>query len=207
MCIRDSMTSQQQLDAIRPKVARLKDRRNEIFLKEVLPELEDQGIRLSNLEDLDEEQRAELDRAFEEQVFPVLTPLAVDPAHPFPYISNLSLNLAVITNDPKVGGLQFARVKVPPILPRFLVLSDGERFVPLEQVIAVHLDRLFPGKDIVGHYPFRVTRNADLAVEEEEADDLLQAMETVLQARQRFSRAVRLEVHPDISEDALDLLM
>jgi polyphosphate kinase len=125
----------------------------------------------------------------------VLTPLAVDPAHPFPYISNLSMNLAVLVARPGRRERRFARVKVPPVLPRFLVMPDGERFVPLEQVIADHLDRLFPGLEVLEHHVFRVTRNADFEVEEEEADDLLLAIETEL-TRRRFGRVVRLEVEP-----------
>ena len=110
---------------------------------------------------------------FEDQIFPVLTPLAVDPAHPFPYISDLSLNLAVVVRDPGSAVRRFARVKVPPLLPRFLKLSGGRRFVPIEQVIAAHLERLFPGMTIVEHHAFRVTRDADVEVEVDEADDLL----------------------------------
>ncbi len=203
----DGMTAQEQLQAIRPRTETLKERIDRLVVKDLLPGLEAEGIRLANLDELSEEDRDQLDQIFDQQVFPVLTPLAVDPAHPFPYISNLSLNLAVLVRNPATGTTQFARVKVPPILPRFIVLPDGVRFVPLEQVIATHLDRLFPGLEVEAHHPFRVTRNADLAVEEEEADDLLAAMETVLQMRHRFSRAVRLEAHPDISDAALRLLM
>ena len=127
-------------------------------------------------------------------MYPVLTPLAVDPAHPFPYISNLSMNLAVLVTNPKTGEQQFARVKVPQSLPRFIVLADQEHFVPVEQVIAAHIDRLFPGMDVAGHHPFQITRSAEQALEEEEADDLLEAMESLLVTRHRFSRAIRLEV-------------
>ena len=138
-------------------------------------------------------------------MFPVLTPLAVDPAHPFPYISNLSLNLAVVVKDPDDGETRFARVKVPPILPRFVVMPDGERFVPLEQVIAAHLDRLFPGLEVLEHHAFRVTRNADFEVEEDEADDLMLAIESELN-RRRFGRVVRLEIEPDMPDTVLELL-
>ena len=123
----------------------------------------------------------------------MLTPLAVDPAHPFPYISNLSLNLAVVVRDPDTGEERFARVKVPPLLPRFVALPDNERFVLLEQVIAAKLDLLFPGMEILAHHPFRVTRDADFELEDE-AEDLLEAMESVLRRRSRFGRVVRLEV-------------
>ncbi|HET8740406.1 MAG TPA: polyphosphate kinase 1, partial [Acidimicrobiia bacterium] len=143
---------------------------------------------------------------FRDQVFPVLTPLAVDPAHPFPYISNLSLNLAIFVRNPETRLTRFARVKIPPILPRFVVLPDGERFVPLEQVIASHLDSLFPGMEVLGHHVFRVTRNADFEVEEDEGGDLLMTIESELTQR-RFGRVVRLEVHPDMPDEVLDLLM
>jgi polyphosphate kinase len=139
-------------------------------------------------------------------VFPVVTPLAVDPAHPFPYISNLSLNLAIFVRNPETTLTRFARVKIPPILPRFVVLPDGERFIPLEQVIAAHLDALFPGMEVLGHHVFRVTRNADFEVEEDEGGDLLMTIESELTQR-RFGRVVRLEVHPDMPDDVLDLLM
>jgi polyphosphate kinase len=139
-------------------------------------------------------------------VFPVLTPLGVDPAHPFPYISNLSLNQAVLVYDAQHDQERFARVKVPPTLPRFIGLPDGERFILLEDLIAVHLDALFPGMTVVDHWMFRVTRNADLTVEEEEADDLLAALEMELR-RRRFGRAVRLEIEAGASEKVLSLLV
>ncbi len=118
-------------------------------------------------------------------MYPVLTPLAVDPAHPFPYISNLSLNLAVVVRDPESRDERFARVKVPPLLPRFVPLSERVRFVPLEQVIAAHLDRLFPGMEILDHTPFRVTRDADFELDDED-EDLLEAIESVLHRRAKF---------------------
>jgi polyphosphate kinase len=202
----DGVPPAAQLRAIDAYVEVLAHRAAELFRDEVVPGLEAHGIRLSAWHALDDEDQAHLVAIFEEQVFPVLTPLAVDPAHPFPYISNLSLNLAVVVRDPDGGEQHFARVKVPPILPRFLVLPDGERFVPLEQVIAAHLDRLFPGWEVVEHHAFRVTRNADFEVEEEEADDLLLAIESEL-TRRRFGRVVRLEVEPDITEEVLGLLV
>jgi polyphosphate kinase len=137
----------------------------------------------------------------------VLTPLAVDPAHPFPYISSLSLNLAVVVADPKTQQPRVARVKVPPLLDRFIVMPDGERFVPLEQVIAAHLGRLFPGMAVVAHHLFRVTRNADFAVGDEEAEDLIAAVETILRRRRRSPRVVRLEVDGTMSDDVEDLLL
>jgi polyphosphate kinase len=131
---------------------------------------------------------------FDERIFPVLTPLAVDPAHPFPYVSNLSFNLAVLVRDPATAPVRFARMKIPALLDRFLRLPDGARFVPIEQVISAHLDRLFPGMGIESHCEFRVTRDADLDIEEDEADDLLVAIESGLLRRRRASDAVRLEV-------------
>ncbi len=202
----DGMTAEEQLAAIREQVLPLYRELSRIFLEEVAPGLEEAGLIFSSWEELDDEDRKFVDEQFRQRVFPVLTPLAVDPAHPFPYISNLSLNLAVFVRNPKSGVSRFARVKVPPILPRFLMMPDGERFLPLEQVIAAHLEELFPGMDILAHYPFRVTRNADLSLEEEEADDLLAAIETEL-SRRRFGRVVRVEVEPSITDDALDLLM
>jgi polyphosphate kinase len=162
-------------------------------------------VRLSDWSSLDDDDRAHLVDVFQRQIFPVLTPLAVDPGHPFPYISNLSLNLVVEVQDPSTGERRIARVKVPPVLPRFVVMPDGERFVPLEQVIAAHLETLFPGMSIGEHYAFRVTRNADLALEEDEADDLLVAIEMELR-RRRFGRALRLEVGADMNEELVELL-
>ncbi|MGH9061714.1 MAG: RNA degradosome polyphosphate kinase, partial [Acidimicrobiales bacterium] len=163
------------------------------------------GIALSDWGSLETEDRDWATKVFGESIFPVLTPLAVDPGHPFPYISNLSLNLAVIVRDPHRSERRFARVKVPPLLPGFLELPDGRRFVPLEQVIAAHLDALFPGMHIESHHCFRVTRNADLTLEEDEADDLLEAVEVELR-RRRFGRAVRLEVDGAITEEVRTLL-
>ncbi len=202
----DGLTPSQQLTAIRAYGADLAHRQARIFHDQVAPALDDEGIRYSDWSSLDDEDRQYLVTAFEEQVFPVLTPLAVDPVHPFPYISNLSLNLAVVVRDPSDHTTHFARVKVPPILPRFVVMPDGERFVPLEQVIAAHLDQLFPGHEIVDHHLFRVTRNADLEVEEDEAEDLMLAIESEL-TRRRFGRVVRLEIEPSIPDDILNLLM
>ncbi len=200
----DGMRPAQHLAAIRPYVQQLSERQGALFA-EVATGLAAEGIRFSDWSSLDDDDQKWLVEEFEERVFPVLTPLAVDPAHPFPYISNLSLNLAVSVRDPEDGEVRFARVKVPPILPRFVVMPDGERFVPLEQVIAAHLDRLFPGLEILEHHVFRVTRNADLVVEEDEADDLMLAIESELN-RRRFGRVVRLEIEPDMPETILDLL-
>ena len=202
----DGHTPSEQLEAIRPQVVDLAGRMERLFHNELVPALSDNGIRLSDWDDLDPDDRKELVDVYEQQIYPVLTPLAVDPSHPFPYISNLSLNLAVRVRDPRTGNVRFARVKVPPLLPRFLVLSDSERFVPVEQVIAAHLDSLFSGMEVLSHHPFRVTRSAEQAVEEEEADDLLEAMESLLLTRHRFSRVVRLEVDSTMEPQVLDLL-
>lgn len=201
----DGRTAAQQLREIRERLADLVATAERVFLDELVPALAGVGIVFSKYDDLDDEDRAYLDTVFEERIFPVLTPLAVDPGHPFPYISDLSLNLAVVVNDPVTGEHRFARVKVPNLLPRFVVMPDGERFIPLEQVIASHLDVLFPGMEPGTHYAFRVTRNADLTVEEEEADDLLETIELELR-RRRFGRAVRLEIDADASEEILELL-
>ncbi|HSH59857.1 MAG TPA: RNA degradosome polyphosphate kinase [Acidimicrobiales bacterium] len=202
----DGLTPQEELDRIRARVEELAETEDRSFLDELVPALAENGIRLSDWESLDEDDREDLVKVFHEQIFPVLTPLSVDPGHPFPYISNLSLNLAVMVRDPKSGERRFARVKIPPVLPRFVVMPDGERFVPLEQVIAAHLDSLFPGMVVESHHPFRVIRNADLSLEEDEADDLLAALETELQ-RRRFGKAVRLEIHPTMSDDVRGLLV
>jgi polyphosphate kinase len=202
----DGMTPIQQLAAIREVVEEQYTEVSKLFLSEVAPALAASGIVFSDYSTLDGEDREFLDAQFREIVFPVVTPLAVDPAHPFPYISNLSMNLAVFVRNPETGVSRFARVKVPPILPRFVVLPDGERFVPLEDVIAAHLGSLFPGMEVVAHHVFRVTRNADFEIEEDEGGDLLLAIESELTQR-RLGRVVRLEVHPGIPEEVLDLLL
>ena len=201
----DGRTPQEQLAAISDRVAELVALQERLFLTSVVPALAESGIHLSSWDDLDDDDRKYLEDVFEQRIFPVLTPLAVDPGHPFPYISNLSLNLAVTVRDPELGERRFARVKVPPLLPRFVVLPDGERFVALEDVIAEHLGALFPGMEVEGHTPFRVTRNADLTLEEEEADDLLAAVELELR-RRRFGRAVRLEADRRMPVEVLELL-
>jgi polyphosphate kinase len=201
----DGLDPAEQLRAIRARVEPMVARQASIFTQELAPSLEEHGVRFCDWEELSDADRAHLEEVFEERVFPVLTPLAVDPAHPFPYISNLSLNLAVLVRDPTSGEERFARVKVPPLLPRFLVLPDGERFVPLEQVIAAHLDSLFPGMETVAHHPFRVTRDADFELSDD-AEDLLEAMELILRRRTRFGQVVRLEVDGKMSDEVLELL-
>ena len=202
----DGLRPRETLRAIGVRVSELVARQSHIFVDEIAPELAAAGIRLSDWSSLDDDDRVYLVDVFERQIFPVLTPLSVDPGHPFPYISNLSLNLIVRVGDPITGEERVARVKVPPLLPRFVVMPDGERFVPLEQIIAAHLATLFPDMVIGEHFAFRVTRNADLALEEDEADDLLVAVEMELR-RRRFGRAVRLEVAAEMSADTRDMLI
>ena len=203
----DGMTPAEQIQSIVGCVNGQVDRAARVFGEEILPALDKSGIRIVGWADLDDHDRDELSRWFHERIFPVLTPLSVDPAHPFPYISSLSLNLAAIVRDPMTGVRRFARVKVPPLLSRFLPLSDGERFVPIEQVIAAHLDVLFPGMEIAKHHVFRVTRDADVEVEEDEAEDLLAAIEDVLNRRRRGAFPVRLEIDGEMTSEIRTLLM
>jgi polyphosphate kinase len=177
-----------------------------VFTEEVRPELSAQGIEILRWDGLTPSEKARMRELFAERIFPVLTPLAVDPSHPFPYISGLSINLAVMVRNPDTGARQFARVKVPTVLPRFLPLSEG-RYVPLEDVIARHLDQLFSGMQIVGHHVFRVTRNEDLEVEEDDAENLLLALEKELLRRKVGRPPVRLEVEDDIDPKMLELLV
>ena len=202
----DGRTPTDQVRELAARARILVDREERLFLEKVAPELAENGIVLSSWEELDDDDRVHMVGVFEDRIFPVLTPLAVDPGHPFPYISNLSLNLALTVRDPVTDERRFARVKVPSLLPRFVVMPDGERFVPLEQVIAAHLDQLFPGMVVEDYVAFRVTRNADLTLEEEEADDLLAAVEMELR-RRRFGRAVRLEIDARATDEIRDLLM
>src|SRR5271165_1530792 len=201
----DGLRPAEQLKVIRARVLELVARQDRIFLDKIEPALAAADVRLSGWSSLDDDDRSYLVDVFDRQIFPVLTPLAVDPGHPFPYISNLSLNLVVEVGDPVTGEQRIARVKVPPVLSRFVVMPDGERFVPLEQVIAAHLDTLFPGMTVGEHQTFRVTRNADLTVQEDEADDLLVAVEMELR-RRRFGRAVRLEIAAAVNPAVRELL-
>src|SRR5262245_62166694 len=195
----DELTSD-KLRAIGARVRELITRRNALFRREIVPDLAAAGIHLSNLDDLDAEDRRYLDDLFDDRLFPILTPLAVDPAHPFPYISNLSLNLAVVVRAPGELTRRIARVKVPPIVPRFIVVPDGE------QLIAARLPALFPGMEIVEHSPFRVTRNTDYDVDLEEGEDMMDAVEAVLRQRRRSPIVVRLEIDSSMSEETLLLL-
>ncbi len=201
----DGRTPTQQLTAIGELIPQLVERLDAAFLDRLVPELRAAGIDIVSYADTTPEEQRSLDTFYDERVFPVLTPLAVDPGHPFPYISDLALSLAVTVADPETGDRRFARLKVPNVFPRLVRVSPG-RFLPVEQLIAARLDRLFVGMVIEEWAPFRVSRNADLTLEEEEADDLLEAVEMELR-RRRFKRAVRLEVAHDVSDDLLGLLV
>lgn len=190
------------------KTQELIDRQSKCFHESVYPALTSEKINLVKWEDLTPAERDLVDLTFQSKIFPVLTPLAVDPSHPFPYISGLSLNLAVVVKNPESETELFARIKVPSNLPRFIETAKGEgrRFIPLEQVITAHIGDLFPGMEILYFYTFRVTRNADLELEEEESEDLLATMEQEL-LRRKFGPPVRLEVDRDIDQELLQTLM
>ena len=202
----DPQGPQAQVRAIRLKVVELYARQARAFLHGLVPHLDSHGIRFSDWSSLAEDDRAYLNKVFEERIFPVLTPLAVDPGHPFPYISSLSLNLMVVVVDPANHEQRIARIKVPPLLSRFVVLPDGERFVPIEQVIAAHLHPLFEGMRVVAHHVFRLTRNADYTIDSDEADDLVEAVRAILKERRRSPLVVRLEVGSDMPPEMVDLL-
>lgn len=198
----------QLMTEISKKTQELIDRQSKCFHESVYPALTREKINLVKWEDLTSDERAVVDVTFQSKIFPVLTPLAVDPSHPFPYISGLSLNLAVVVKNPESETELFARIKVPSNLPRFIETAKGEerRFIPLEQVITAHIGDLFPGMEILYFYTFRVTRNADLELEEEESEDLLATMEQEL-LRRKFGPPVRLEVDRDIDQELLQTLM
>ncbi len=201
----DGRTPAEQLAEVRARILQLQEVEEQIG-KELLGELADAGIRVVGWDDLDKRDRKQLGQIFEEKIFPVLTPLSVDPAHPFPYISNLSFNLAVLVRHPGTKAVRFARIKVPPVLGRFLPLSDGERFIPIEQVLAARLERLFSGMEVESHFFFRVTRDADMDLDDE-TDDLMRAIESGLHRRHRLSDAVRLEIDESMSSEARNLLV
>lgn len=201
----DGLPVVDQLSFIRSEVKAMVAERSRIYYDMLVPELASHGTRLVQWSALSARDIAYAESVFESQMFPVLTPLGVDPGHPFPYISNLSLNLAVMVRDPQRGERRFARLKVPPLLPGFLALPDGERFIPVEEVIAAFLGELFPGMEIESCHAFRVIRNADLTLAEEEADDLLEAVEMELR-RRRFGRAVCLEIDSNFDPEVRDLL-
>ncbi|WP_156982028.1 RNA degradosome polyphosphate kinase [Boudabousia tangfeifanii] len=215
------LSPQQVMDGIRTRTRQLTQRQGEFFQTEILPGLEEAGLRLRTWEQLEEKDQEKLTNYFRKQIFPVLTPLAVDPSHPFPYISGLSLNIAVVTRNPISNKEYFARVKVPDSLPRFLnvetagteidparLVEDrgGATFVPIESVISAHLAYLFPGMEILEDHVFRLTRNEDVEVEEDDAENLLTAMEQEL-LRRKFGPAVRLEVTDTITPTVLDFLV
>jgi polyphosphate kinase len=205
----DGLTIREQLARVTERTQDLVHRHASVFDKDVVPRLLEQSIRIVHWAELGDADAMRLREYFRDQVFPVLTPLAVDPAHPFPYISGLSLNLAVSVRDPETGAPRFARVKVPNNVPRFIPVGPVEPeavFLPLEDLIAAHLSSLFPGLDVLDTHVFRVTRNADLEVEEDRDEDLLQALEREL-ARRRFGPAVRLEVAESIDPLILDVLV
>jgi polyphosphate kinase len=201
----DGRTPSQVIDELRERIVDLCDRQTRTFEEELRPALAGHGIRVVGLDELSREQGEQLAERFSRQIFPVLTPLAVGVGRPFPYISNLSLSLAVLVRDPQTGVRTFARVKVPKeMLPRFLPVGDGLTFVALEEVIAAHLQALFPGMEVVDSGVFRVTRDADFEVSDE-ADDLLEAVEAELR-RRRFGEVVRLEINADMSEELREAL-
>lgn len=202
----DGLTAEDQLRAITAVVRGLLADHRRCLMDEVLPALAAEGIELVTRWDrLQEGDREHLAGYFIQNVFPVLTPLAVDPAHPFPYISNLSLSLAVVLRDDS-GEERFARVKVPKILPRWVPLPGVHRFIPLEQVVGAHLEALFPGIEILGWYCFRITRNTDLDIDADDADDLLSLIQEEVRNR-RFAEVVRLEVEPAAPESLRQLLL
>jgi len=215
------LSPRQVLEGISTGAHRLMKRHADVFCEDVQPALAHEGITIVHWDELEQREQERLHKFFRKQIFPVLTPLAVDPAHPFPYISGLSLNLAVVVANPLTGKEHFARVKVPPLLPRFIAVDDRGRpsaptstpkggartsFVPVEEVIAQHLDHLFPGMEVREHHTFRVTRNEDVEVEEDDAENLLQAMEKEL-LRRRFGPPVRLELARGISPRIRELLV
>ncbi|MEZ5233369.1 MAG: polyphosphate kinase [Acidimicrobiales bacterium] len=202
----DGRTARRQLQEIRERVEELAALHEGCFVEELVPALAEAGIEVRHWDELALEDRKALTEEFHERIFPILTPLAVDPSHPFPYISNLSLNLAVIARTPGTSAVRFARVKVPSSLPRFLAVSGTTRYVPVEEVLGANLDALFPGVELLSWSAFRVTRNADLDLDEEEAEDLLAAVELELR-RRRFNQAVRLEIAPGMDGEIRALLM
>ena len=201
---------QQVLDDISARAHELQERHALAFHDLIRPALDAENIHIESWSDLGEDDREKLDEFFTEQIFPVLMPLAVDPAHPFPYISGLSLNLSVRIRNPKTQGIDFARLKVPPILARFVQLPDDGsgrlRFIPIEDLISNHVDELFPGMEVLEHHEFRVTRNEDVEIDEDESENLIQALEREL-LRRRFGPPIRLEITDDMDPVTLDLLI
>ncbi len=198
------------LAAVGAKAHQLQERHAAAFRDLIKPALDEANIHIEAWSDLGEQDRARVDELFTKRIFPVLMPLAVDPAHPFPYISGLSLNLSIRVRNPKTGRVEFARLKVPQVLPRFVKLPDDDsgrvRFIPLEDLISNHLGELFPGMEILEHHEFRVTRNEDVEIEEDESENLIQALEREL-LRRRFGPPIRLEITDDMDDVTLGLLM
>ena len=202
----DGISPARQLKMALERVRELCARQQRLALDVLLPQLAREGIHVCRWSDLTAEERSACERFYEERVFPVLTPLAVDPAHPFPYVSNLSFSIAAMIRDDVTGEERFARVKVPTLFPRLYEIPGTTRFIPVEDVIIAQLGTLFPGMTVSRTTTFRVTRNADLTLEDEEADDLLQAVEMELR-RRRFGRAVRLEIDRTVDAEMRRLLM
>ena len=205
------LAPQDVLSQISQEAHRLQERHAKVFIDDIKPQLKEKGIKIVRWSALEESEKTSLGEYFQNQIFPVLTPLAVDPAHPFPYISGLSLNLAVVIRNNTSGKEHFARVKVPPLLPRFVRIPGNTgvqdvRFVPLEDIIGEFLGQLFPGMQVLQHHTFRVTRNEDLEVDEDEGENLLVALEKEL-LRRRFGPPVRLEVANNINPQVLELLI
>ena len=201
---------QQVLDDISVKAHELQERHARAFQDLIKPALDEADIHVESWSDLGDDDRERVDEIFSEQIFPVLMPLAVDPAHPFPYISGLSLNLSVRVRNPKTKSVDFARLKVPPILPRFIQLPDDKsgrlRFITIEDLISNHVQELFPGMEVLEHHEFRVTRNQDVEVDGDDTENLIQALERELQ-RRRFGPPVRLEITDDMDDVTLELLI
>jgi polyphosphate kinase len=204
----DGLSPVQQLQAIHSALSPLVQKQHDFFQATLRPLLKDNGVHISDYSELTDEQKQFLEQYFQTKIFPVLTPLAVDPGHPFPYISNLSLSLAVVMVDPETHDRRFARVKVPTVLPRFLSIPQpvNHLFVPMEQVIAANLPALFPGMQIIECYPFRITRDAQLEIAEDEADDLISVLQAELR-KQKFGAVVRMEVSEDMPTDLRQMLM
>lgn len=200
-------TPKELLKLVFDETERLVERQSDLLQNDLLPKLESAGINFVNWDDLDKSERLYASKLFEDRIFPVLTPLAVDPTHPFPYISGLSLNLAVIVRNPQNNDEFFARVKVPSNLPRFIATSKvgSTRFLLLEELIAIHLQELFPGMVIEDHYTFRVTRNQDLDLDEDDTEDLLVSLEQEL-LRRKFGPPVRLEIEEGVDEKLIEVL-
>ena len=212
----DGLSPLEQLAAIQTKLRPLLEQQQQHYRDTLRPQLAEHGVQVLEYEQLNDEQRAWVDTHFRSAIFPVLTPLAVDPAHPFPFISNLSFKIAALIRDPDTGEQQFARVKVPQKnQPRFIKLplelagQEGLLYtaIALEQVVAFNLSLLFPGMSVEAHYTFRVTRDADLELRELEADDLMNALQEGLRKRRMGGEVVRLEVADDMPSDVIGLLM